>query len=470
MTYKILVADDEPEICLLLSRFLIKKGFEVETAFKGSVALQILQKQPVHVMLCDYRLGDMEGPEVMRQALSLQPDLKVIIITGYSDIKLAVNVIKAGGFDYITKPLLPEEILLAIQNALDSASKKNDRADGSQVKSITSNPSDLNDHFTGKSTVAKELYQNVELVAPTNYSVIINGESGSGKESIALRIHELSPRKNHPFVAMDCGAISKELAGSELFGHEKGSFTGAVFQKIGHFEMANGGTIFLDEVVNLNYETQASLLRVVQERKLKRIGSTREIHLDVRILVATNENLADAVKRGKFREDLFHRFNEFAITVPSLRERQKDVMDFAHFFLAKTNAELGKSIKTFSSEVQESFLTYPWPGNLRELKNVIKRAALLTNSDMIETKSLPLEISKNDIYNFSGTTHSAEVLNGNTHQNGEAPLLKNAASGAEQEIILKVLRACKYNKTKAAKMLKVDRKTLYNKMKTLNIE
>jgi two-component system, NtrC family, response regulator HydG len=472
----LLVVDDDVDTCNLLTKFLVKKGFKVDSAFNGKTALELIKQQTFDVMLCDYRLGDMDGPEVMQRAHELQPNLKVIIITGYSDVKLAVQIIKAGSFDYITKPLLPEEILIVINDAVNSKTlRKQTSAEDEEeepVKKSTSSALQTAEHFVGKSAASRELYKQVSLVAPTNYSVIINGESGSGKESVALRIHELSSRKNEPFVAMDCGAISKELAGSELFGHEKGSFTGAQFQKIGHFELANGGTLFLDEVVNLNYETQASLLRVVQERKLKRIGGTKEIGLDVRIVIATNENLAEAVRKGKFREDLYHRFNEFIIQVPPVREREKDILDFAKFFLEKANKELDKSIISFSAEAEESFLTYPWPGNLRELKNVVKRAALLTTGNYIETKSLPLEISKNDVYNFSQAKNNNGV---ESHESSELPAkkrpaLKNAALNAEQEMILKALQECKYNKSKVAKMLNVDRKTLYNKMKTLNIK
>lgn len=472
----LLVVDDDVDTCHLLTKFLVKKGFKVDSAFNGKNALELLKQHPFDVMLCDYRLGDMDGPEVMQRAHLILPNLKVIIITGYSDVKLAVQIIKAGSFDYITKPLLPEEILLVVNEALNSKTIRkqaagDDENDETEQKPVTTS-FQTSEHFAGKSAASRELYKQVGLVAPTNYSVIINGESGSGKESIALRIHELSSRRNQPFVAMDCGAISKELAGSELFGHEKGSFTGAQFQKIGHFELANGGTLFLDEVVNLNYETQASLLRVVQERKLKRIGGTKEIGLDVRIVIATNENLADAMRKGKFREDLYHRFNEFTIQVPALRDREKDILEFAKFFLEKANKELGKSILSFNPEVEESFLTYPWPGNLRELKNVVKRAALLTSGSYIETKSLPLEISKNDVYNFSRVKNNGipESREPEETPGKKRPALKNAALNAEQEMILKALQECKYNKSKVAKMLNVDRKTLYNKMKTLNIK
>ena len=321
-------------------------------------------------------------------------------------------------------------------------------------------------------TNQKHLIKQIDLVAPTNFSVIVYGESGAGKEAIAHEIHNRSKRKDQPFIAMDCGAISKELAGSELFGHEKGSFTGALNQKIGHFELANGGTLFLDEVANLSYDIQVSLLRVVQERKLKRIGGTKEIAIDVRILVASNEKLLDACKKGKFREDLYHRFNEFTIDVPPLRERNSDIMMFAEYFLNQTNAELNKEVKGFSPDVIENFMSYPWYGNLRELKNVIKRATLLSDGEWIEAKSLPFELSNHSRLLFMENSNTADNIaeESSLIPNSLKPNLKSAASEAEYEMILKILKQVNFNKSKAARLLDIDRKTLYNKMKNYNLE
>lgn len=457
---KILVIDDDVDICLLLTRFLTKHDYEVSSAHAGYKALDLLKKDPFDLVLSDFRLGDTDGTEVLIKIKELYPDLPVIIITGYSDIKVAVRVIKLGAYDYITKPLLPEEILHTVRKALETGSvKEAGSINKSKPRSITS---DFPSNFViGESTQAKELYKQIDLVSPTNYSVIIMGESGTGKESVAHAIHNQSNRRDKPFIPMDCGSLSKELAGSELFGHEKGSFTGALNMKVGHFEMANGGTLFLDEVGNLSYEIQVSLLRVVQERKVKRIGSTKEINLDVRIIIASNENLFELVQRGKFREDLYHRFNEFCINIPSLRERNKDIMSFASHFLSEANTELNKDIKAFHEEVVNSFMTYSWPGNLRELKNVIKRAALLTTSELITPKTLPMEISNNMNFTFNMNSKSNFV--------NAAPNLKNAALEAENETIMNVLKQVNFNKTKAAKILNIDRKTLYNKMKAFNI-
>jgi two-component system response regulator HydG len=379
--YKILVVDDDKDICLLMHRFLSKNGYDVETATSGLLGLKALKDYKPDLLLTDFKLGDIDGIEVLKKAKEFMPELPVIVITGYSDIKVAISVMKMGAFDYVTKPLFPDEILLNIRKALSeenvivqtmAVSKKEKKAP----------------YIFGKSAIAKKLMKQLDLVAPTNFSIIIYGESGSGKEAIAKTIHEKSKRKNGPFIAMDCGAISKELAGSELFGHEKGAFTGALNQKIGHFELANGGTLFLDEVGNLSYEVQVSLLRVVQEQKVKRIGGNKEINLDVRILVASNEKLSEAILEGRFREDLYHRFNEFSLEVPALRDRDNDIFEFADFFLAAINKELAKEVKGFSEDVKGHFMSYPWHGNLRELNNVIKRATLLTEGDLIESGSL----------------------------------------------------------------------------------
>jgi two-component system response regulator HydG len=302
------------------------------------------------------------------------------------------------------------------------------------------------------------------MVAPTNYSVILYGESGTGKEVIAKTIHEASKRKGKPFIAMDCGTLSKELSGSELFGHVKGAFTGAVTDKEGHFELANGGTLFLDEVSNLPKDVQASLLRVIQERKYKRVGGTKEMDVDVRIIVASNENLQEAYQKGKFREDLYHRFNEFSINLPPLRNRKGDIPLFAQFFLDKTNEELQKNIEGYEEDVEEMFLNYAWPGNLREFRNVVRRSVLLTPSGKINSKVLPWEITQSTMqpeFHINGTQENSVSKNAGLKEVD----LKDAAAKAEYETIMNVLKEVNFNKTKAAEILKIDRKTLYNKIK-----
>jgi two-component system, NtrC family, response regulator HydG len=491
---RILVIDDDTDICLLLRRFLSKNNYEVAIAHDGNSGLNLLQEFRPNLVMTDFRLGDMDGGTILSKIKDKFPSIPVLIITGYSDIKIAVNVMKLGAYDYITKPLFPDEILLTIKKALEStetqAGSMQGEVEGNNGKENTQEgkkkATKAPRYIFGDGEESNYLLKQIKLVAPTNYSVLIYGESGSGKESVAQEIHLHSKRANQPFVAMDCGAISKDLAGSELFGHEKGSFTGALNQKIGHFEMANGGTIFLDEVANLPYEVQVLLLRVVQERTMKRIGGTKEIPLDVRILVASNEKLLDSSKKGKFREDLYHRFNEFSIDVPSLRDRKDDILTFAQFFLDQTNAELGKKVKGFSADVIENFMTYAWYGNLREMKNVIKRATLLTDGEWIESKTLPFEISNYSKLLFNDSPQyspQAQVIqqfippvsipsisvSDVSSNNNTKPTLKSAAVEAEHDMILKVLKEVNFNKSKAARMLGIDRKTLYNKMRIFDL-
>ncbi|HUQ65983.1 MAG TPA: sigma-54 dependent transcriptional regulator [Flavitalea sp.] len=491
----ILIIDDDRDMCLLLKRFLTRHGYEVLEAYNGKKSLELLENTEPSLVMCDFRLEDMEGNVLLGKIKERYPHMPVIIITGYSDIKIAVEVMKMGAYDYITKPLFPDEILVTIKKALETSKDSEAVAQpmraaspaggGSDQKAESSNPSQQKggpvitvsgDYIFGDTPVFKQILQQIDLVAPTNYTVIIHGESGSGKEAIAQEIHKRSKRKSRPFVAIDCGALSKELAGSELFGHEKGSFTGAMNQKVGSLETANTGTIFLDEIANLSYDIQVSLLRVVQERKMRRVGGLKDIELDVRIIIASNERLWDAVRRGKFREDLYHRFNEFSIDVPPLRQRPDDVMLFANHFLHQTNVELGKNIKRFSPEVENIFRGYVWYGNLRELKNVIKRATLLSDGEEIESNSLPFEISHFSKLQFEKGPEPVAVTNSvmpstftevtETTRSGNAETtLKGASIDAEYEMILKALKKVNFNKSKAAKLLNIDRKTLYNKMK-----
>ncbi len=472
---KILVIDDDNDMCLLLNRFLTRQGYEVAGINSGKAAIEWMKKNEPDLVLCDFKLEDMNGAELLGKIKETHPKAPVIIITGYSDVKDAVEVMKMGAYDYVTKPLFPDEILLTIKKALNEEpkipiqAKPSAQSNGSVVNHVKSkNMAGNENYIIGSSKEFANIVKQIDLVAPTNYSVIIYGESGSGKEAIAQQIHYKSKRASKPFVAIDCGALSKELAGSELFGHEKGAFTGALNQKIGSFEIANGGTIFLDEIANLSYDIQVSLLRVVQERKMRRVGGNKDIELDVRIIIASNEKLWDFARNGKFREDLYHRFNEFSIEVPPLRERQEDVMLFANHFLKLTNAELGKNVKGFSKEVEDIFHSYVWYGNLREMKNVVKRATLLTDGEMVEVKSLPFEISNFHKLQFDSPATPGRIEPVATIPIGEVSYenkLKSANLDAEYEVILDALKQANFNKSKAAKLLNIDRKTLYNKMK-----
>ena len=483
---KILVIDDDRDMCLLLNRFLTRKGYEVLEFYNGKKAIEYMEHNKPALVLCDFRLEDMDGSILLSKIKDRYPSLPVIIITGYSDIKTAVEVMKSGAFDYVTKPLLPDEILITIKKALASEAKPDQgtQKNTEEVKPEVHRSQNGNgvirsgDYVFGDTPSFRKLLHQISLVAPTNYSVIIYGESGSGKEAIAQEIHKRSKRSHKNFVAIDCGALSKELAASELFGHEKGSFTGALNTKVGSFEIANGGTIFLDEIANLSYDIQVSLLRVTQERKMRRVGGTKDIDLDVRIIIASNEKLWDSTRNGKFREDLYHRFNEFSMEIPPLRERSEDIMLFANHFLQQTNDELGKKIKGFSREVEEIFHQYIWYGNLREMKNIIKRATLLCEGPMIEARYLPFEVSNFNKLQFDPSGDATPVQHSSTvTSQPEAEVrtiaipaahehtLKAAAIDVEYEIIVDALKKCNYNKSKAAKLLNIDRKTLYNKMK-----
>lgn len=484
---KIFVIDDDPDICSLLKRFLSRYGFEVLESHSGKKALNILETFVPDLVMADFRLEDMDGKNLLIKIKEKYPRVPVIIITGYSDIKTAVEVMKLGAYDYVTKPLFPDEILVTIRKALEAdVSAPAYAAPAAATPSVDiaaprkdrkpPQPPNLDEPIFSDSVAFQYILKQINLVAPTNYSIIIYGESGSGKEVIAQEIHKRSKRKDKPFVAIDCGALSRELAGSELFGHEKGSFTGALNQKLGSFELANEGTIFLDEIANLSYDIQVSLLRVVQERKMRRVGGVRDIDLDVRIIIASNEKLWEATRKGKFREDLYHRFNEFSIDVPPLRERKEDIMVFARHFLALTNHELQKDIIDFTPEVEAIFKNYVWHGNLRELKNVIKRATLLTDGEYVDAKTLPFEISNYSKLQFDSSQEAAATVPNNTvpatmsmpeqprHVNSEITL-KEASIDAEYEMILQALKKVNFNKSKAAKLLNIDRKTLYNKMK-----
>ena len=442
MTAKILLVDDDTTFCLMLKTWLTKRGFSVEEAFSCKEAVGKLKKSAYDVVLTDLRLPDEDGLQVLQEAKKLLPDVQVILMTGYADISTAVQAMKLGAFDYVAKPVIPDEILKKIQEALEHKDLPVEKKQAKKSKGLT--------YIKGTSRDADKLYEYIRLVAPTMMTVLITGESGSGKEYIARLIHEQSNRQAAPFVAVDCGAIPKDLAASEFFGHVKGAFTGAVSDKTGYFVQANGGTIFLDEIGNLSYDVQVQLLRALEERKVKPVGSNKEIAFDVRIISATNENLAKAVAEGSFREDLYHRLNEFSIKALSLRERKEDIPVFANHFLAAANEELDKDVIGFEDAVMRVFRDYNWPGNLREMRNVVKRATLLCQGNFISLEHIPSELSEQQ----RPTT--------------EDFALKKEKN--EMELIREALAKCNNNKSEAARLLKIDRKTLYNKMKLYKME
>ncbi|MCO6482968.1 MAG: sigma-54-dependent Fis family transcriptional regulator [Flavobacteriales bacterium] len=457
----LLVVDDDADICTLLTRFLAKQGYQVDSAQRGSTAKELLGRSHYDLVLCDHRLPDTDSVEMLQYIKSVSRDTAVIIITGYSDVRTAVDLMRKGAYDYVGKPLYPDEILMRIQEALSHQATPGGAVDvpGTKPAARTDRPAD---YIQGTGSLAAVLAQHIALVAPTDMTVLITGETGTGKEYVAREIHRQSKRCGGVFVAVDCGALPKELAGSELFGHVKGAFTGALGDKRGSFEQADGGTLFLDEIGNLTYENQVKLLRVLQERRIKRVGDEKDIAVDVRVLAATNEDLHVAVAEGRFREDLLHRINEFSLDLLPLRERPEDILVFARHFLRKANAQLGRSVQGFDPAVEERLLAHAWPGNLRELGNVVKRAVLLTTGPTIPLSSLPAEV-------IGGESHVGARDHG-----GGSPLsaegLKGVSHSAEKQAILKALEHNGFNKSRTAEMLNIDRKTLYNKLKSFGIE
>ena len=436
----ILIVEDDITFSLMLTTWLGKKGFVVRSSSSVSDAKRRLGEEAFDLVISDLRLPDSDGIDLLKWLKSTHPSLPLIMMTSYAEIQTAVQAMKLGAADYIAKPLNPDELLGKIRELAHVEEKAPARVP------VPSAP-DL--YIEGQSQAARQLYEHVRLVAPTDMSGLVTGASGTGKEYIARRIHEQSNRSKAPFVAVDCGAIPKELAASEFFGHVKGSFTGAIENKTGAFVAAQGGTIFLDEIGNLTYEVQVQLLRALQERKVKPIGSNQEIAINVRLISATNENLRQAIEKGDFREDLYHRINEFTIRIPDLKERKEDLLLFANHFLDLANSELQKDIIGFDNDTMQLFQSYSWPGNLRQMKNVIKYATLLATGRYITRKELPEELTENL----------------SSHTNIQ---LKNVEH--ERDLIRKALQECGNNKTRAAQLLGIDRKTLYNKLKIYQLD
>ncbi len=460
MSIPILIVEDDLTFSTMLSTWLRKKDFEVNAVSSVSAAVKALtqtDKETPQLVLSDLRLPDHDGLYLlawMRKQGFAQP---FIVMTSYAEVQNAVEAMKLGATDYISKPIQPDLLLQKMKEALRSASLSSlpTTTIQSKVENITATTSasltSATSHpgIEGHSPIAQDLYRLVALVAPTPLSVLINGASGTGKEYVAHRIHELSKRVNGPFVAIDCGALTKELAASELFGHTKGAFTGALNNKVGAFEQAQGGTLFLDEVGNLSYDVQVQLLRALQERRIRPVGSAEERSIDIRLVCATNENMTEAITQGRFREDLFHRINEFTLHMPLLRERGRDIIEFAHYFLQQANHELGRHITHLSPDAEQALLQYAWPGNLREMRNIITRAALLTEE--------------------GNTLTSTQLLLPNPPSSIAIPnsLSLKVSQSDELSRIQEALQITGGNKSRAAKLLGIDRKTLYNKLAQL---
>ena len=441
---KILIIEDDATFNNMLFQFLKRNDYEAEQAFSSNEGMQKLKEKTFDIIVSDLRLPDQDGISLLTTLRENGNTTPFILMTAYADVKTAVKAIKIGAADYISKPFMPEEALLILKKILNSEKKE---VSTNKIETLK-NKTDNSGYYWGKSTPSIQLRKHIDLVAPTPLSILITGENGTGKEVVANTIHQNSDRKNGPFIAVDCGAIPKDIGTSEFFGHVKGSFTGAINDKAGCFEAANTGTLFLDEIGNLSYENQILLLRAIQERKIKRIGSNKEINIDIRIITATNENLKLAVEEGRFREDLYHRINEFSIAIPALRDRQEDIEKFAYLFLEKAAIQLNKHIKSISKEAMLALLKHNWPGNIRELQNTIKRATLLSEDDGLTLASLPEEIRKED--------NKTEVLG-----------LKNKS---EKLAIQDALNLANGNKSRAAEILGMARKTLYNKISQYNLD
>ncbi|GMQ31618.1 sigma-54 dependent transcriptional regulator [Algoriphagus confluentis] len=469
----ILLVEDDLTYSRIVKNFLEKNGFQVAACAKVKEAQNLLSTEKIDLTIADFRLPDGTGMELLQWAKEKFPHMQIILITHYSDIRIAIKAMKLGAFEYITKPINPDELLATVRESLSQkiiSTSTTSEATGSTA--VKTPPSSLSSYVVGTSQDAEKLEKHIQLVAPTDLSVLVFGETGTGKELISKRIHQFSTRKNGPFVAIDCGALPKDLAGSELFGHVKGAFTGALDNKTGHFEMAKGGTLFLDEIGNLSYEVQIQLLRAIQERKIRKIGGNKEIEIDVRIIAATNENLLSQSGEGLFREDLYHRLNEFTLHAIPLRGRKTDLEHFVQNFIEESNQRLQKSIKNLSPEVWEIFYSYDWPGNLRELRNMINRAVLLSAGDRIEKEALPSELVDSQVGETNDYPTVQPVLlnqpsNGHLIPTGD---FKAHFQEQEKEMILKVLQDTRYNKSKTAKILKMDRKTLYSKMEKYGLE
>ena len=445
MVPSILIVEDDLTFSTMLKTWLGKKGFEVETASTQAKARKQIGTRDFDLILSDLRLPDQDGLSLLSWLREQGNQVPFIIMTSYAEIQSAVRAMKEGATDYISKPVQPDELLKKIKEAIHQ--EKTPAESGKEKNAAQT----AHGFLEGESEAARQLYNYVKLVAPTQMSVLINGASGTGKEYVAHRIHELSKRAGKPFIAIDCGSIPKELAASEFFGHVKGSFTGALNDKTGAFVEANGGTLFLDEIGNLSYEVQIQLLRALQERRIRPVGSNKEIEVDVRLVSATNENLQQAIEKGNFREDLYHRINEFTLRMPALKERQEDILLFANFFLDQANRELDRQLIGFDTAASQALQTYSWPGNLRQLKNIVKRATLLAQSNFITLAELGYELQE--------PIRSAGPQTFSLHD-----------EAAEKKRILEALKQTGNNKSKAAILLGIDRKTLYNKLKLYDIQ
>ncbi|MBN1383322.1 MAG: sigma-54-dependent Fis family transcriptional regulator [Elusimicrobia bacterium] len=448
----ILIVDDEHDICWAIANIAETGGYSALMAHTGKSALSNMERHDPDLVILDMRLPDMDGMEVLKKMKKINSDVPVIILTGYGDVTSAVNAMKLGAYDYLQKPFDNDEMLMVMNRALEVC---NLNYEVEKLRQRLSKKMELGD-VVAESAEMKKILEQIKKVAPTDMTVVLQGKSGTGKEIAARLIHSNSLRCDNPFIAIDCGVIPETLIESELFGYEKGAFTGADKRKLGQFELADGGTIFLDEITNLAPSVQAKLLRVIQEREVQHLGGKKSVKIDVRIIVASNILIEDAVKQKMFREDLFHRVNQFAIHLPLLCDKKDDIIPLAQYFLAEANKELHKKVKQFSQDVKDIFCDYSWPGNVRELKNVVTRAALMADETILP-EHLPENLRKKT---------DNKILSGKSIKSA----FEKVGASQEKLLINEALKKTSGNKTEAAELLGISRKTLYNKIEELGIK
>ena len=443
-SYSILIVDDEATVCNSLEEWFLEDGFSVKTAMSGEEALKVLAEGPMDIILLDIKMPGMDGITLQRKIREFDTRAVIIIMTAYASVDTAVEALKLGAFDYVTKPFDPEDLTRLVNNAL----KQKDLSDENVRLKESLTMRDGIHEIVAESAEMKRVLDMVQTVAETDSTVLVRGESGTGKELVARAIHSQSRRRFLPIVSVNCGAIPETLLESELFGHEKGAFTGAMYRRKGRLELAHGGTLFLDEIGDITPQMQVDLLRVLETKRFNRLGGAEEIEVDFRLICATNKNLEDLMAAGTFREDLYYRINVFTIAIPPLRERRADILPMARYFIEKYARAMGRAEKTIAPEAEEIILTHPWPGNVRELENAIERAMVVGRTSRVEAGDLPLK------------------ANGKEAGSGGVMTLEEV----EKQQIIKVLQNTEGNVTRAAALLGIDRVTLYNKLKKYGIK
>jgi len=440
---KILIVDDEMVVRDSLGKWFATEGYEIHTVASAREALEAMQKDDYDTALIDIKMPGMDGMELQQRLREIDPEMPLIIMTGYASVETAVRALKRGAYDYITKPFDPDELVHLVSNALEHRSTKR------EVVRLRENLQEIfpRTELIGQSPEMKRVYELIEMVAPTDATVLIGGESGTGKELVARAIHAASPRRYMPLVVIHCGALTETLLESELFGHERGAFTGAQYRKKGKFEVADGGSVFLDEISDISLKTQTDLLRVLQEKEIVRVGGTQPLGVDFRCITATNRNLDALVKEGSFRPDLFYRLNVFSILLPPLRERREDIPALADHFLRKYAAAMNKPVPRLSAPALDLLLKYDWPGNVRELENAVERALVIGREPEVQPSDFPFQL------------HPAPENRGG-----------RSLEEMERVHIERVLDETGWNLSRAARILEIDRTTLYSKLKRYGLK